>query len=437
MGYGFCHTPFIFIKNKSRNILYNMAYYIKTKLEDGTVQELTCEENDYVNIDDCFSQWSPKYVSKDGVELTVDRCDSNEVNTSFAFGFDEKTFPNLKKLILESNLGDGCYFKNGKIEEVEIGEDCTGFSKGVSVYLPGTKILTFKREKPAAGYDTLTSNITQPSDLKPEVIYVPKGSETAYAKFNTWFQNNASIIKALPGEPTVIDHITVGGNDYEIADTKARADIEALKSGEVDAYTKDEVDGLLYYKQDKMNGNYLSKVDVGGSSISIETKAFVNEAVQKTDNINFKTINGNPIFGMGDIKIEAGSSAKEWTVKNINSVLNTDLPFNEVKLGDTIIITDSNETVNRYLVTSKTTPPSSLYWENVIITIFNTNDKSLVELYGPEFLINTDSSVFYNVKTTKLTTDIEMDGLKLKKITQSAYDALGTKDNNTLYIIVD
>lgn len=142
-----------------------------------------------------------------------------------------------------------------------------------------------------------------------------------------------------------LDKIKVGGVDYDIVDSQARADIETLKKGEVDAYTKGETDNLLKGKQDKMSGNYLSKVDVGGSSISIETKAFADESVQKTDTVNFKTINGNAIFGMGNIDID--------------------------------------------------------------------------------------------VDTSNLAPKSDLGGLKLVKITQSAYDSLGTKDNNTLYIITD
>lgn len=81
--------------------------------------------------------------------------------------------------------------------------------------------------------------------------------------------------------------------------------------------TKDELNA----KQDKMTNNYLSKVDVGGSSISIETKAFADESVQKTDTINFKTINGNPIFGMGDIKIEGGDTSNLVTKDEFNSTV--------------------------------------------------------------------------------------------------------------------
>lgn len=114
-----------------------------------------------------------------------------------------------------------------------------------------------------------------------------------------------------------------GKSADEINDEIAKHIIVLGKDGgeAIDAYTKSESDELLKGKQDKMSGNYLSKVDVGGSSISIETKAFVNEAVQKTDTINFKTINGNPIFGMGDIKIEGGGNGEtygKWSGQTIS-----------------------------------------------------------------------------------------------------------------------
>lgn len=125
--------------------------------------------------------------------------------------------------------------------------------------------------------------------------------------------------------------------------------------------TKDE----LKEKQDKMTGNYLSKVDVGGSSISIETKAFVNEAVQKTDTINFKTINGNAIFGTGDIRIQGGGSEPNvWFVPNFLNVgpsIN-DLPFYEVKIGDIVETTSTignDDVTHQYVIIAKSSLPQN------------------------------------------------------------------------------
>lgn len=277
-----------------------MAYYIKTKLEDGTVQELTCEENNYDYIDFCFANRSGK-ISNDGVELTVKRCDGNYISDeSDSWFFEEHYFPKLKKLTMESGFGEGTFLQNNNLEELVFGENVVDIWKR-TWRAPKLKTLTFMRPTPASGYTIFSDTYT--NDINPEVIYVPKGSEVAYASFSPWFQERANIIKALPEEPTVIDHITVGGTNYEIADTKARADIEALKTGEVDAYTKGETDNLLKGKQDKINGDYVKEVEIGGGYITFKSMKFDGNN-NGTYTANFKTINGQPILGTGNIDVD-------------------------------------------------------------------------------------------------------------------------------------
>ena len=48
-----------------------------------------------------------------------------------------------------------------------------------------------------------------------------------------------------------------------------------------------------------------------------------------------------------------------------------------------------------------------------------------------------DTSKNNDLNTNKADKASDLDGLKLKKITQAAYDALATKDPNTLYVIVN
>lgn len=181
-----------------------------------------------------------------------------------------------------------------------------------------------------------------------------------------------------------IDKIRLNGTDYEIGGSGGGSNIVEVTQQEYEERPYDpdtlyiisdaeavDVSGFatkddLKDKQDKMTGNYLSKVDVGGSSISIETKAFVNEAVQKTDTINFKTINGNAIFGMGDIKIEGGggSDAKVWTVSSLEetSLPGSELPFSEVKIGD-IVQTSTNlggdDITHQYVIITKSSMPQN------------------------------------------------------------------------------
>ena len=77
---------------------------------------------------------------------------------------------------------------------------------------------------------------------------------------------------------------------------------------------------------------------------------------------------------------------------------------------------------------------------DIYITSGNTNIKLQDSLGGTidQTIDSTTSASTNAVSTSAVYT--QMDGLKLKKITQSAYDALvqaGTVDANTLYFITD
>lgn len=185
-----------------------------------------------------------------------------------------------------------------------------------------------------------------------KAIYVPEESVAAYASTEGFFQDYAKLIQPIedePDEPDVptvktINKIQISGETYNIGGGGGSSNIVSISQQDYDDLSTKDDDTLyvindaeevdlssfatkdeLKTKQDKMTNNYLSKVDVGGSSISIETKSFNGEIVQKTDIINFKTINGNPIFGMGDIKIDTSNFVTNdkfnSTVGNIESLL--------------------------------------------------------------------------------------------------------------------
>lgn len=134
--------------------------------------------------------------------------------------------------------------------------------------------------------------------------YEPKGN-----KYNSYITFTEPSFDGGEMNSDKIDFATINGEYIMYSGSSGSLDLKLA--------TKDE----LNTKQDKMTNNYLSKVDVGGSSISIETKAFADESVQKTDTINFKTINGNPIFGMGDIKIDGGDTSNLVTKDEFNSTV--------------------------------------------------------------------------------------------------------------------
>lgn len=122
---------------------------------------------------------------------------------------------------------------------------------------------------------------------------------------------------------------TGGGGGSVDAYTKTESDERYAPKSEFASVSGDvenalgEIAALGIDKQDKLSATYLSSIDVGGSSLSIETKAFKDQSVQKTDNINFKTINGQAIFGMGNIQIEGGSLPNYEVVTGVSNTYAT------------------------------------------------------------------------------------------------------------------
>lgn len=292
-----------------------------------------------------------------------------------------------------------------------------------------------------------------------------------------------------------IDKIKVGGVDYEIVDAQSRQDIEALKASdkvvgitqaEYDKLGDDVKDDTLYVitdaegvevsdfatkdelseKQDKMSGNYLSKVDVGGSSISIETKAFADESVQKTDTVNFKTINGNAIFGTGDIKIEGGGSSVDAYTKAESDdkfALKDDTPFTWVYDGNLSFLSNersfifSNATTEEFCERVK---PNDLIKDDggiYHILDFKKSEQKFVYIKTGTFRLSsfpTRGNIFYEnlrsqatplalVNTTSYGYMSPSDKIKLDSIpsfwsgTKTEYDNISNKDANTIYLIHD
>lgn len=74
----------------------------------------------------------------------------------------------------------------------------------------------------------------------------------------------------------------------------------------VEIYTKEKSDELLAAKQDKLSGNYVASFQNGGGFMEFQTYDFKGN-LQKTDTVNFKTINNQSIFGAGNISAVSSS----------------------------------------------------------------------------------------------------------------------------------
>ena len=240
-----------------------------------------------------------------------------------------------------------------------------------------------------------------------------------------------------------INKISVAGTIYDIQDQHASKTVEL---------TQAEYDGLAVKEA---NTYYIITDATAGDLSNYYTK-------QQTDTLlgekqptlvsgtNIKTINNESILGEGNLDIQGGSS--------VNVVQATGTSTSDVMSQDAV-----TEAFNTYtLETGNGNNGKTIYWRwrspsnwmyNSGISNFSINGK--LPLSKEES--DTDFDGFFNfhlVETSAVTTSVsststdtqvpsakavydQLGGLKLVKLTQSQYDALQTKDANTLFIIVN
>lgn len=295
-----------------------------------------------------------------------------------------------------------------------------------------------------------------------------------------------------------INKIKLSGQTYNIQDLNATKTVE-LTQAEYDAlpataktsnslfiitdaqgadlsnyYTKTETDGLLDTKLDVTAytptdlSNYYTKSETSGAteiSTALASKADTATTYTKTETdnaitaatstkqdtlvsgTNIKTINGESILGEGNITIEGGGG--------VNVVQTTGTSTTDVMSQNAVTITKldtvrvepktptSNYTqLNLYLEKGNSGSQSLFTYVKTInsksITSQNNNNLegfSLIETSAITTSV-TSSSTDSQVPSAKAVYD-QLGGLKLVKLTQSEYDSLTTKDNSTLYVIVN
>ena len=212
-----------------------------------------------------------------------------------------------------------------------------------------------------------------------------------------------------------------------------------------------------YYVTNSEKNTWNTKQDelVSGTNI----KTINNESILGSGNIslqeklvsgtNIKTVNNQSILGSGNIDIQTGGSV------TVDSALNSGStnPVQNKAIAANII--DHYESANdimgkpRYLkaVTKRggISIPLSLYFSTINNKdIFANNGNNIIPTVNTFSLVETSaittsmtsSSTDAQVPSAKAVYD-QFGGLKLVKLTQAEYDALSTKDNQTLYIVVD
>ena len=207
-----------------------------------------------------------------------------------------------------------------------------------------------------------------------------------------------------------INKIKVSGTTYEIQDLNATKVVELTQAQYDDLPTTAKTSNSLFVITDATAGdlsNYYTKSETSGAteiSTALESKADTATTYTKTETdnaitaatstkqdtlvsgTNIKTINGETLLGEGNITIQGGGSS--YTA------------------GDGIDI------------------------NNDVISVTGKVDTSAITTSV------TSESTDTQVPSAKAVYD-QLGGLKLVKLTKSEYDSLTTKDNSTLFVIVN
>ena len=234
-----------------------------------------------------------------------------------------------------------------------------------------------------------------------------------------------------------INKISVAGTIYDIQDQNASKTVELTQS---------EYDGLavknpntFYIITDAQGGNLSNYYTKG------ETDTLLGEK-QPTlvSGTNIKTINNESLLGEGNIDIQGGSSVN--VVQDIGT-----------STSDVMSQAAVRNAFNTYTISSNYDGGIPIGWSWIRpngsngIYNFSINGKLPLSMQQSDTDVNTIFN-FHLVETSAVTTSMsststdtqvpsakavydQLGGLKLVKLSQSQYDALQTKDPNTLYII--
>jgi hypothetical protein len=244
-----------------------------------------------------------------------------------------------------------------------------------------------------------------------------------------------------------INKIKLSGTTYDIQDKNAtnvinvsQAEYDALvQAGTVDPTT-------LYNITDAQAGD-LSQYWTSAQTNSAITQAVSGKQDTLISGTNIKTINNESILGSGNIDIQGGGSI------DVDSVLST---TSENPVQNKVI----TNTLNNLTKVSQNNDNGHVRWYDVRkhdnTVLFNINNFSINGRMPLSKQNGTDSNIdnFSLVETSAITTSIsssstdaqvpsakavndKLGGLSLVKLTQSEYDALATKDNSTLYVVVN
>lgn len=236
-----------------------------------------------------------------------------------------------------------------------------------------------------------------------------------------------------------INKISVAGTIYDLQDKNAAKTVE-LTQEQYDALDVKE-QNVFYIITDAQGGD-LSNYYTKGETDTL----LVGKQPTLVSGTNIKTINNESLLGEGNIDIQGGSS--------VNVVQTTGTSTSDVMSQDAV-----TKRFNEYTAEANYDSGILRWWQwrtpkgSKIIYNFSINGKLPLSKQESD-TDSTDIFNFHLVETSAVTTSVsststdsqvpsakavydQLGGLKLVKLTQAEYDALQTKDANTLFIIVN
>lgn len=266
----------------------------------------------------------------------------------------------------------------------------------------------------------------------------------------------------------IIDSIQLSGVTYGIKGsggtetielTQAQYDALAVKDPNTFYVITDATAGDLtnYYTKSETSGatQISTALNAKADTATTYTKTEVDNAITaatstKQDTLvsgtNIKTINNESILGSGNITIEGGGSItvdQTFDRDSSNAIANSAVTRNTVGTYMQATVTGNKMFLQAF-------DQKGYGINNLSIGFSQINNKPILKTYNNLYQLTNFSLVETSAITTSITsssTDSEipsakavydqLGGLKLVKLSQSEYDSLATKDNSTLYVIVN
>lgn len=308
--------------------------------------------------------------------------------------FTSVEYDGTKSLIFYNDKGDEVanvdvtpFIKDGMVSNVEI--------------LNGNLVITFNTD---SGKQPITIPLTD--IFNPNNYYNKTESDSRFASQTVV---NQEIAARIQGDA---DINTALGTKADKSDTYTKSQIDALIPDTSDFVSKSEYNPkevAIAEALTDLNENKADKTEIPDVS-TLATKTELN-AKQDTliSGTNIKTVNNQSILGEGNIEIQGGGMDED-TELLISSAL---VDLNDRKI-DATEVKENYQKKGDYATNAK------------VDTKANISDVPTNEDYEEAQKITSWSLNDLNAK---------FGGVRLQIITQSDYEALATKDNNTLYVI--